>query len=102
VQAGITAAQINVNQYSVTGKTMFWMIQMSGAPGSAAATINCVIPAGFTIGACFSPLAHAYDGAFTSGYADRGTATVLTLKKSSGTNWVGPVYVYFTAIIQLV
>jgi len=100
-QPGITGAQILANSYTVIGKTLIWMMQQQGAPGSGTSQL-ILIPPVLPIGNVVSPLASASDGgAYTPGFVGFSSSTAIYIQKSTAANWTGPVYAYFTAIIQL-
>lgn len=104
VQPAIEAHQVPLNQFTVINKTLFWMMNMSGAPGSGFASLNLVLPGGYQMTACLSPLSHAYDGGYVRGSVRFGNATTATVEKETGAVWTpgGQVYVQFTAILALV
>lgn len=100
---GITAGQVELNQFAVINKTMLWMVKINGAPITPGGYLFLVVPDGRSITAAVSPLAYGVDGGtFTPGYVLLGAATQIALAKSNAAGWTTNLTAHFTAILSLV
>lgn len=106
--AGVTAAHVGLNAYTVIGNTMFWVSQLVGAPapGPASPYLFIAVPGGRTIfnHLVLSAVANCNDGGAGGtqpGTIGEGNAGSIVVSKNLGGNWVGPCYAYFTAIIAV-
>jgi hypothetical protein len=103
---GVTAGHVTLNCYAVTGKTLFWILQLQNAPAPspAAGLLYCTMPTGalFNGNAVLGGLATCSDnGVYTNAFAQAGTNTAIAISKAVGGNWTGPVYAYMTLTIGL-
>jgi hypothetical protein len=101
---GVTAGMLAANRFTVINKTLFWQVQIVGAPAPAPGTASLLLvtPVSPVFGVVM-PVAYAVDagGAITGAvFLDAAGSTKISVYKTSG-NWSGTVYCYFTAIIPL-
>jgi hypothetical protein len=94
---GVTSAHLVINQYAIVNLTMFWMVQMAGAPqpSPAAQYLMMALPAGKTFGGqgLVAPLAYLSDsggGGAMRGLAVMGNAGLLAVQKENGATFLGP------------
>ena len=107
---GVTAGMLYTNCYTVINKTMFWIVQLGGAPGPvpAVAALPFLLPNNgvvFNSNAVLSRVTWANDGGVVGAFVGplAGAANKISVTKDNSAPW-GPsdLFVYFTAIIGLV
>ena len=103
---GVTAAQVNINVYTVIGRTLLWIVDLAGVPQPTPASnlLPMLIPGGQIFNnAIRAPMTRAYDGTEVLAYMLAiGTSTGVAITRVGGGNWIGPaLYVNFQAIIPL-
>jgi hypothetical protein len=106
--AGMTAAMVPINQYTIINQTMFWMVQIAGgaAPVPNSPYLYMALPEGRTMaGGVLGCTSYLNDGGLAQeGLITTGNATLIAVTKVSGapfTSAAPGLYCYFTAIISI-
>jgi len=105
---GVTAAHITINNKMQIHKTVWWMVQIVGAPAPPATPylpLVLPIPAGglFNTNAVLGAVGYAADaGGPTGAVLFAGSPTVMNVAKWNFANWSGNCSAYFTATIGTV
>jgi hypothetical protein len=101
---GVTADSVIINQYTLIGKTLWWMLRLYNtvAPPPGSSWLLLKMPAGLSAVRCVSPLSECVDGGtFTPAAVVIYDANRLLVAKQSGQPWAGALIVSFTATIQV-